>query len=482
MRLFAPLFLVVGVALQAMALCMLVTALIGWYFHTGNSAEFAYSALFCVISGAVFFLTGLPHRSSHLLTRQMFLITGGTWLLIPLFASLPLLFATTHLSFTDAVFETVSGITTTGSTVLSGLDSIPPDILVWRSLLQWQGGVGIICMAVALLPFLRIGGMRLFQTESSHWSDDNAPRARKLVESILYVYVLLTCLCVLSYVLTGMPLFDAVNNAFTTISTGGFSTSDRSFSDASLLTQWVAVVFMLAGAVPFVLYLQLFRARFRDFFGDSQVFVLLCIVFSLALAVAANLWLYHQNSPLVALTRAAFNITSIITTTGFASDDYNHWGNFAIAAVFFATFVGGCSGSTSGGTKIFRLQLFFALLKEQLARAVHPKITRAVSYNGKQVKSELVTALVAYFFVMLLCLIVITLGLAWTDLDLLSSITGASTALMNVGPGLGDVIGPAGNFSTLTDFGKWLLCFGMLLGRLEFLTILILFTSSYWRG
>lgn len=459
-----------------------ITALVGLYFRTGNSAEFSYSALFCMVAGALFFLTGLPHRSSHLLTRQMFLITGGTWLLLPLFASLPLLFAATHLSFTDAVFETVSGLTTTGSTVLIGLDQTAPDILLWRSLLQWQGGVGIICMAVALLPFLRIGGMRLFQTESSHWSDDNAPRARKLVESILYVYVLLTCLCILGYTLSGMSLFDAVNHAFTTISTGGYSTTDSSFNDTSLLTQWVAVIFMLSGALPFVLYLQLFRARFRDFFRNSQVVLLFIIAGGLSLAVALNIYASDRETLGAALTHSAFNVTSIMTTTGFASGDYTLWGNFTIAVIFFATFIGGCSGSTAGGVKIFRLQLFFALLKEQLVRAVHPKISRSITYSGKQIKGEVVTALVAYFFVMLLCLIIITLGLALSGLDLVSSISGASTALMNVGPGLGDVIGPAGNFSSISDAGKWLLCFGMLLGRLEFLTILILFTSSFWRG
>ena len=461
---------------------MALVSVVGYFLHTGHAGDFLTSTLICSVSGLLLFFLGWVNRTEHLFTRQMFVITTGTWLIVPIFASLPLFLATTDLSFTDAFFETVSGLTTTGSTVLSHLETLPPDLLLWRSLLQWQGGIGIVCMAVALLPFLKVGGMRLFQTESSYWSDENAPRARHLVVNILKIYILLTALCILAYALTGMSVFDAINNAFTTISTGGYSTTDQSFSGTSYPTQWVAVIFMLAGSIPFLLYLQLFDKRFRDFFANTQLRTFFLILGAFIGLISLNLYFSGHEKLIAAVTKSAFNVTSLITTTGFASDDYAHWGNFSVALAFFAMFIGGCSGSTSGGTKIFRLQLFGSLLKEQLKRAVHPNITITSTYEGKQIKSEVVTAVVAYFFVMIVSLMIITLGLSLTELDLVSALTGAATSLMNVGPGLGDIIGPAGNFSSLTDSAKWLLCGGMLLGRLEFLTILTLFTASFWRG
>lgn len=482
MKLLAPLFLVIAVALIALAISMLLPAFVGLYFNTGNTSEFAYSALICVAGGAVFWLLGTVYRTPHLFTRQMFMITGGTWLLIPLFASLPLLLCRADLSVTDALFETVSGLTTTGSTVLSGLDFIPQDILLWRSLLQWLGGIGIICMAVAILPFLKVGGMRLFQTESSHWSEESAPRAQQLVKSIMYIYVLLTVACIVAYVASGMTVLEGVNHALTTLSTGGFSTTDRSFAERSFLTQWIAIVFMLAGAVPFVLYVYAASGKKVSFFSDTQVRGMLLVVAIMSVAVGLNHYYAHAESLLGDITASAFTVTSIVTTTGFASADYAHWSSFCLSLFFFATFIGGCSGSTSGGTKIFRFQLFLILLKEQLQRLVHPRLQATRKYNNQVIGSEVITALIAYIFVLVASLILLSLGLALTNLDLVTSLTGAATALMNVGPGLGDIIGPTGNFSSLSDAAKWLLSLGMIMGRLEFLTILILFTPSYWRG
>lgn len=482
MKLLAPMFLVIAVALIALAISMFAPALVGLYYNTGNTSEFIYSALACLLCGALFWVLGLAYRTSHLFTRQMFMITGGTWFMIPLFASLPLLLTRADLSTTDAIFETVSGLTTTGSTILSGLDAMPQDILLWRSLLQWLGGIGIICMAVAILPFLKVGGMRLFQTESSHWSEDNAPRAQQLVKSIIYIYVILTVLCTAAYIFTGMGVLEAVNHAFATLSTGGFSTTDQSFTGRSYVTQWVAIIFMLAGAIPFVLYVYLYSAKKFIILRDRQVRGMLYLITAITLAVTANRYLTGAHNLFEDFTIAAFNVTSIVTTTGFASADYATWSSFCLALFFFAIFVGGCSGSTSGGTKVFRFQLFLILLKEQLSRLVHPRLRTTRKYNNQVIGSEVITALIAYIFVLISSLIVLTLGLTLTDLDLITSLTGSATALMNVGPGLGDIIGPSGNFSSLSDSAKWLLSIGMIMGRLEFLTILILFTPSYWRG
>lgn len=483
MRLAAPFLIVLGFALQILAACSLLSAAISTLDKTDNLQPFLISAFTYVLLGALCLGLGRSFRSYHFSTRQMFLTTAGTWIFLSMLGSLPLHITSTHLSFSDALFETVSGLTTTGSTVMTNLNGTPRDILLWRSLLQWIGGVGVICMAVLLLPFLKVGGMRLFQTESSHWEDQGGvPRTRNLVKAILQTYSLLTLLCLLSYLLAGMSPFEAVNHALTTISTGGFSTSDSSFTNFSLGLQWIAIVFMLAGAIPFTLYPALAKHTSGKLFTDYQVRgLLLAVTTFTSLVLLGNL----ANTGTIALdtlTRSAFNVTSVITTTGYASGDYTLLGHFVIGCFFFATFIGGCSGSTSGGTKIFRIQLFFKLISSQIARTIHPRLIVTTNYSGRPVTAEIVTALTAYFFFMVSSLLILTLALSATNLDLTTSLTGAATAIMNVGPGLGDTIGPAGNFSSLSEPAKLLLCIGMLLGRLEFMTIIILFMPSYWRG
>jgi len=483
MRLLSPLFTVLGLALQVLATCALMTALVGWVNQTGNMKTFLMSALLYFIVGLVCVGMGRVSQVQHFSTRQMFMTTAGTWFFLCLLGSIPLQLASTHLGMIDALFETISGLTTTGSTILSSLDQIPADILFWRSLLQWVGGVGIICMAVLMLPFLKVGGMRLFQTESSHWEDrGNVPRTKHLVTGILQTYSLLTLGCMLAYAIAGMPLFDAINMALTTVSTGGFATTDQSFSDFNYLLQWIAIVFMIAGSIPFTLYPNIIKKHNGQLLSDPQVRGLFIVLIVFTSLLCINMLLNAEGSIFDTVTRSAFNITSVVTTTGFASGDYALWGNFAIAVFFFAMFIGGCSGSTSGGTKIFRIQLFFKLIGSQLSRTIHPKIVVSTRYAGKPVNTEIVTALIAYFFFMISSLLVITIALAATNLDILTSLSSAITAIMNVGPGLGEIVGPAGNFSSLSGFAKLMLSAGMLLGRLEFLTVIILFTASYWRG
>lgn len=482
MKLLSPMFLVFAVALIVLAISMFFPVAVGLYFDTGNTTDFLNSAMICLISATLFWIIGNRNKTTTLVTRQMFLITGGTWFVMPLFASLPFLLNSTGISFTDATFETVSGITTTGSTVFTNLNRMPQDILLWRSILQWLGGIGIICMAVAILPFLKVGGMRLFQTESSHWSDDNAPRAQLLVKSIIFVYIVLTLICAGTYVIDGMQWLDAVNHAMTTMSTGGFSTLDESFINRSMFTQWTSIVFMLSASIPFVLYAYLLSGKHELAIRNGQLWGLMFIVTVITFAMTAARYANGEEDLFYLLTTSAFNVTSVITTTGFASADYTQWGSFCISLFFFATFIGGCSGSTSGGIKIFRFQLYLILFREHLRRAVHPRLSSTIKYNNQIIGDGVITALSAYTFILICCLVVITLGLALTGLDLVTSLTAAATAMMNVGPGLGDVIGPVGNFSSLSDPAKWLLSAGMILGRLEFLTILILLTPSYWRG
>jgi trk system potassium uptake protein TrkH len=483
MKLLGPTLLILGAILNILALFMLVPLALSIAYNSDNQLAFFSSATITSLVGIAFLLMGKRSRLDFMQPRQVFLITTVAWTGVSLFSALPFILIDHPLTLADAVFEAVSGVTSTGSSVMVGLDQLPKDVLLWRSLLNWIGGVGIIGMAIAVLPFLRVGGMRLFKTESSDWSDKAMPRARSLMAMIIYCYIGLSILCCLAFWLAGMDFFNAVNHAMATVSTGGYSTSDASFAQFdSLLLHWIAILFMLAGAFPFVIFVRMLINRRFIVLEDTQVRGLLLIVAIMTLILTAQLIITEQMDPFRALTMAGFNLVSIVTTTGFASGDYQLWGPVSFVVFYFAMFVGGCSGSTSGGIKVFRLQIFAGLVKEQIITAIHPRAIISRRYNGRLISSEIIASSISYMCLMAACLIVIAVILAFTGLDMVTSISGAATAVMNVGPGMGDVIGPAGNFSSLSDTAKWALSAGMLLGRLEFLTILVLFTPAFWRA
>lgn len=483
MKLLGPTLLILGAILNILALFMLLPLAFSIAYNSDNQLAFFSSAAFTSLAGIIFLLIGKKSRLDFMQPRQVFLITSVAWTGVSLFSALPFILIDNPLTLVDAIFEAVSGVTSTGASVMVGLDHLPKDVLLWRSLLNWIGGVGIIGMAIAVLPFLRVGGMRLFKTESSDWSDKAMPRARSLMAMIIYCYIGLSVICCCAYWLAGMNFFNAVNHAMATVSTGGFSTSDNSFAQFdSLILHWIAIIFMLAGAFPFVLFVRALINRRLVVLADTQVRGLLLIVVIMTLVLTAQLIVTEQMSPLHALTKACFNLVSIITTTGFASGDYQLWGAIALVVFYFAMFVGGCSGSTSGGIKVFRLQIFAGLVKEQIITAIHPRAIISRRYNGRLISSEIIVSSISYMCLMAACLIIIATILAFTGLDMVTSISGAATAVMNVGPGMGEIIGPAGNFSSLSDTAKWALSAGMLLGRLEFLTILVLFTPAFWRA
>lgn len=483
MKLLGPTLLILGAILNILALFMLVPLALSIAYNSDNQIAFFSSATITSLVGIGFLLIGKKSRLDFMQPRQVFLITTSAWTGVSLFSALPFMLSANPLGLADAIFEAVSGVTTTGSTVIVGLDSLPKDILLWRSILNWIGGVGIIGMAIAVLPFLRVGGMRLFKTESSDWSDKAMPRAQSLMAMIIYSYIALSVICCLAFWVAGMDFFNAVNHAMASVSTGGFSTSDNSFAQFdSLLLHWIAIIFMLAGAIPFVLFVRLLVNKKFILFKDTQVRGLLWIVAITTFALTTQLVITDQMEPFKALTMACFNLVSVITTTGFASGDYQLWGSLSLIIFFFVTFVGGCSGSTTGGIKVFRLQIFGGLVKEQIMTAIHPRAIISRRYNNRLISSEIIASSISYMFLMTACLVVIAVILALTGLDLVTSFTGAATAVMNVGPGLGPIIGPAGNFSSLSDTAKWSLSAGMLLGRLEFLTILVLFTPAFWRA
>ncbi|MCW8348234.1 TrkH family potassium uptake protein [Vibrio sp. ZSDZ65] len=475
-----PVAFVIGLVLSKLALFMYVPTLVAFFTGTDGFLDFGLAV---AITHLVAFLCLSIGRTKnfHLSVRDMFLITSLVWMITSAFAALPFVFIN-HISFTDAYFETMSGITTTGSTVLSGLDNMAPSILLWRSILQWLGGIGFIVMAVAVLPMLNVGGMRLFQTESSDWSDKSSPRAKTVAKNIVLVYLVLTALCLLGYLATGMSLFDGINHAFTTLSTGGYSTSDGSMNHFSNGAHWVGTIFMFLGGLPFLLFVSaLTKRNLRVIINDAQVrgFTYLFLVSSTIVA----LWLIIKNDYALsdAFRVAMFNIVSVVTTTGFGLEDFTAWGALPSVIFVFIMMVGACSGSTSGGIKIFRIQIAITLLNKQMMKLIHPSGVFVQRYNHRPVNDDIVRSVVAFVLMFFVTIIVLAASLSAMGLDPVTSISGAITAVANVGPGMGTIIGPTGNFSSLPDAAKWLLSLGMLMGRLEILTLLVLFFPAFWR-
>ncbi|MBV2132789.1 TrkH family potassium uptake protein [Pseudomonas sp. MAP12] len=443
-------------------------------------SDFLWPALISLGCGLAMVLPGQP-RHVQLRPRDMYMLTTSSWVVVCIFAALPMVFIQ-HISYTDAFFETMSGITTTGSTVLTGLDHASPALLIWRSMLHWLGGIGFIGMAVAVLPLLRVGGMRLFQTESSDWSEKVMPRSHMVAKYILGIYVAFTLLGFLAFWWAGMTPFEAINHSMSMISTGGFSTSDSSLAHwTQPAVHWVAVLFMILGSLPFTLYVAYLRGHRKALFRDQQVRGFLGFLLVTWLVFGTWLWFNSDNDWLDAFRIVALNVTSVVTTTGVALGDYTLWGSFSILLFFYLTFIGGCSGSTAGGLKIFRFQVAYVMLKANMQQMIHPRAVIKQQYNNHAIDDDIVRSLITFSFFFTITIGVIALGLALIGLDWVTALTGAATAVCNVGPGLGPIIGPAGNFATLPDSAKWLLSIGMLLGRLEIITILVLLTPAFWR-
>ncbi|HCP57331.1 MULTISPECIES: TrkH family potassium uptake protein [Pseudomonas] len=472
---------ILGIFLLTLSLSMVIPVLtLLIYDRTGDLDPFLWSSLITAIAGLALVIPGRP-ENAHLRPRDMYLLTTGSWLVVCVFAALPMV-QIHHISYTDAFFETMSGITTTGSTVITGLDTASPGLLIWRSMLQWLGGIGFIGMAVAILPLLRVGGMRLFQTESSDWGEKVMPRSHMAAKYILLVYVGLTVIGFASFWAAGMTPFDAINHSMTSISTGGYSTSDSSLAHwEQPAVHWVSVMMMICGGLPFTLYVATLRGNRQALLKDHQVRGFLGFLLVTWMVFGTWLWLHSDYSWFTAVRIVAVNVTSVVTTTGFALGDYTLWGSFSMMLFFYLTFMGACSGSTSGGLKIFRFQVAYVLLRANLQQLVHPRAVIKQQYNNHNLDEDIVRSLITFSFFFTITIGIIALGLALIGLDWVTALTGAATAVCNVGPGLGPIIGPAGNFASLPDSAKWLLTIGMLLGRLEILTVFVLVTRAFWR-
>ena len=415
------------------------------------------------------------------LTRQQtFLITSLVWLVLPLAGAVPFMLGAPQASFTDAFFEAMSGLTTTGSTVFNGLDDLPRGILLWRSMLQWFGGIGIIVVAMVFLPELRIGGMQMFRTEAFETFGKILPRAAEIASKISWIYVVLTFMCYLCYLAAGMDSFSAVNHALTTLSTGGFSTRDASFGAYSGSAEYVASFFMISASLPFVRYVQLLAGTAKPLWRDTQVHGFLVVIASATVILIVFLGAAHEFDGERSLRESLFNVVSITSGTGYASVDYQSWGTFAMVVFFLIGLIGGCAGSTCCSIKIFRYQILFSSIRAQVRRIHSPHGVFMPRYDGRPVPEDVLNSVMAFFVLFVVSLGVLSVGLSFTGLDFVTSISGAATAIGNIGPGLGDTIGPAGNFAEINGPAKWMLSAAMLVGRLELMVVYAILTRAFW--
>ena len=478
---FRPVIFINGILLIILAAAMGVPALVDAVSGDSDWRVFAISALVSLFIGGGMALGARPAEPQPLTIRQAFLLTATAWYLLSIFAALPFIFSELNLSLADSFFEAASGFTTTGSTVIVGLDHAPKGILLWRALLVWLGGIGIIVLAVAIMPILRIGGMQLFKMESSDRSDKVKPRIAQVASAIIMVYVIFTVLIAIALWLTGMTVFEAICHSFSVLGTGGFSTSDQSMAKWGAATHWVAIVGMLLGGMPFALFVTPWKHNRWPFLHDSQVRWFLNFVGFFSLLLAFWQWAVNDMEAGEALTHATFNVISVVTTSGFASSDYNSWGGFPQVVFFILIFIGGCTGSTSGGVKIYRWEVLFKLAAVHIKRLLHPHGIFVVDFNRRPIPQNILDSVLGFVAVFFLTFALFALILTVAGMDLISAISGSAQALANVGPGLGPIIGPAGNYQNVPELAKWIMAFEMILGRLELFTVIVLFTRSFWR-
>ena len=479
---FRPIFLILGMLLATLALGMCIPAIVDAAAGNPDWQVFAVSAGLTLFVGVSLTLTSSVGRVS-LNVRQAFVMTSMSWLTLTVFASLPFMFSELDMSFTDAFFESMSGITTTGSTVITGLDGAPPGILLWRGILQWLGGLGIVVMAIAVMPMMGVGGMQMFKVEAFDTGEKVLPRAAQISMALVGVYTALTFLWGIMLWGVGMQPFEASVHAMTTIATGGFSTSDGSVGHFdSWRIDVIITLGMIVGSLPFLLFMQVIRGKPLAMWQDEQVRGFLAIVASIVVTVTALLWFETGMDPIQALRYAAFNVVSIMTGTGYATDDYGLWGSFALPVFFFIMFIGGCAGSTTCGIKVFRFQVLYAAARVQVRHLLQPHGVFIPYYNRRPIPDEVIVSVLSFFFVFGLSFAALALGLGMLGLDFLTAVSSAATAIANVGPALGPIVGPSGTFQTLPDAAKWLMAAGMLLGRLELFTVLVLFSRTFWRG
>ena len=476
---YKTVFFTLGILQIILGIFMLIP-IIAQFFYNEIDSSFLSASIVTIIFGTLFFLSNLDH-DKKLNLQQAFLVTALSWLSIAIFSSLPFIFSNTNFSITNAFFESMSGITTTGSTIISNLESMPKGILLWRAILQWLGGIGIIVMAITLMPIMNVGGMQLFKISNNDSSEKILPKSKEIALRLIFIYLILTLFCAISYKILGMNIFDSLTHAMTTIATGGFSNYNDSIGFFnSISIEISAMIFIILGSLPFIVYIKFLNGNKKIFLNDIQIRTFIKIILISIVLLAIYLAFSQSNS--FNLRSIFFNVISILTGTGYVNAQFDSWGGFPIVLFLLLMFIGGCAGSTTCGIKIFRIQILYSFISNQLKKIIYPKGVFILKYDQNPVDNKFISSVISFIYLYFMIFFAITALLSLTGLDFITAISGAATSISNVGPGLGSIIGPNGNFSSLPDISKWILTLGMILGRLELFAILVLFLPSFWRN
>ena len=476
---YKTVFFTLGILQIILGVFMFIPIIVQFIYSEIDSSFFGASIV-TIIFGILFFLSNLDH-DKRLTLQQAFLLTALSWLSIAIFGSLPFIFSDLEFSFTNAFFESMSGITTTGSTIISNLDEMPRSILLWRAILQWLGGIGIIIMAITLMPIMNVGGMQLFKVSNNDSSEKILPKSKEIALRLIYIYSSLTFLCGVTYKIFGMNFFDSLTHSMTTIATGGFSNYNESigFFD-SVSIEISAMIFIILGSLPFIAYIKFVSGDKKVLINDTQIKTFFKIIFFSIFIL--SIYLLIDTSSELNLRTVFFNIISILTGTGYVNAEFDTWGSFTLVLFLGLMFIGGCAGSTTCGVKIFRIQILYLFIVNQLKKIVYPKGVFVLKYDQNQIDNKFISSVISFIYMYLVIFFILTALLSLSGLDFITSISGAATSISNVGPGLGSTIGPNGDFSSLPDVSKWILTLGMILGRLELFAILVLFLPSFWRN
>ncbi len=474
-------FFLIGILLIVLGASMLAPYSLQIIFDEG-SHSFISSSFITIFIGVLFILANLE-KEFKLNLKQTFLFSSLAWIMVATFGSLPFLLSTENFTFSESFFESMSGITTTGATIISNLDDTPKSILLWRAIMQWLGGIGIVVMAITILPLLKVGGMQLFKMEGPDSTEKILPRTIEVAAIIISTYIALTLLCGFFYWFFGMSIFDSVSHAMTTIATGGFSTHNESigfFKSSNI--EIIASIFIILGSIPFISYLKFAQGNKKIFFQDVQIKGLIYLLaMSIAVIFIYLVFVDYESTIFEKIRISTFNVISILSGTGYVTDDFGLWGKFSLIFFLLLMFIGGCAGSTACGIKIFRLQMLLIFLKNQIKKLISPNSVIISKYNNQKISDNFINSVIIFIFSFLFIFLIIAMLLSISGLDFITSISGAASSISNVGPGLGDMIGPNGNYKEIPDISKWILSFGMLLGRLELFAVLVLFFPSFWR-
>jgi trk system potassium uptake protein len=478
---YKTVFFTLGVLQIILGISMIIPILTQ-ILYSEIDPSFISASIISIIFGILFLLTNINH-DKKLNLQQAFLLTALSWVSIAIFGSLPFIFSTLDLTITDAFFESMSGITTTGSTILSSLEQTPKAILLWRAILQWLGGIGIIVMAITLMPIMNVGGMKLFKISSNDSSEKILPKSKEISLRLILIYSSLTLLCAISYKVFGMSFFDSLTHSMTTIATGGFSNYNESigYFDNNFI-EITAMIFIILGSIPFIAYIKFLNGNLKIFTSDSQIKSFIRIIIFSILILLIYLLVINKNLSNINLIDISFNVISVLTGTGYVTKEFDNWGSFSLVFFLILMFIGGCAGSTACGIKIFRIQILYLFLFNQLKKIIYPRGIFIIKYDNNNVDDKFMASIISFIYLYIIIFFLITALLSLSGLDFITAISGAATSISNVGPGLGSIIGPNGNFSQLPDISKWILSLGMILGRLELFAILVLFIPSFWRN